>query len=119
MKAIIMSHENGGSYCIDSTGSFHFVKGYENEEIGTEITIQTKKPVRVRRLLAICVAAIVVVVIVGFTCLKITGKVNLGAYGYVGSEAVYVRLCVNDSVRYCLSDLGCKKPCHTTAPAYP
>ena len=51
MKAVIMSHEDGGSYCIDSTGSFHFVKGYEDVDIGTEIIIQTKKPSRLRRLL--------------------------------------------------------------------
>ena len=114
-----MSHEDGGSYCIDSTGSFHFVKGYENVDIGTEITIQTKKPAKLRRLFMACVAAIVVIAIVGFTGLKIAGKVGVGAYGYAGSEAVYVRLCVNDATRYCLSDIGCDKSCHTATPAYP
>ena len=119
LKAVIMSHEDGGSYCIDSTGSFHFVKGYENVDIGTEITIQPKKPKRLRRLCVACAAAIIVLVIVGFTCVKFADKVGAGAYGYASREAVYARLCVKDDTRYCLSDIGCDRPCHTTAPAYP
>ena len=67
-----MSHENGGSYCIDSTGSFHFVKGYENEDIGTEITIQTKKPTRVLRFVVAGVAVLIIATIAGITCVVLS-----------------------------------------------
>ena len=119
LKAIVMSHENGGSYCIDSTGSFHFVKGYENVDIGTEITIHENKPSRVRKFCLVCVAAVITVVIVGFACMKLSSSINVGAIGSNGDEAVYASLCVYDSNRYCLSDIGCKSPCHVTRPASP
>ena len=110
MKAVILSHEDGGSYCIDSTGSFHFIKGYENEEIGTEITIQIKKPKRARNLCLACMAALVV--IIGFCCIRKASLFSVGAYGNTGSEAVYARLCIKDDTRYCLTDIGCAKCCH-------
>ena len=72
LKAIIMSHENGGSYCIDSTGSFHFVKGYENVEIGTEITIRIKKPNYIRKICIACVVVVIAVAVVGFRCERIS-----------------------------------------------
>ena len=73
LKAIIMSHENGGSYCIDSTGSFHFVKGFQNVAIGTEITIKKKKPIYLRKLFIACAAIAIIAAIVGFTCIKFSG----------------------------------------------
>jgi len=42
MKAIIMSHEKGGSYVMDREGDFRFVKGYSTLPIGTEIVIQSR-----------------------------------------------------------------------------
>ena len=41
MKAIIMSHEHGGSYVMDREGSFRFVKGYTSQLIGTEIELKS------------------------------------------------------------------------------
>ena len=113
LKAIIMSHENGGSYCIDSSGSFHFVKGYENVDIGTEITIQTKKSSRVRGLWVACAVVVIAVAIAGFTCTKIVSSLNIGAFGRSEMDAVYVRLCVRDSTRYCLPEEACDISCRS------
>ena len=110
MKAIIMSHEDGGSYCIDSTGSFHFVKGYENVDIGTEITIKVKKPTRIIRLWVACAAVFVVAVVVGFTCAKIASSQSPEAFENASCEAV-VRLCANDNPGYCITDTGCTISC--------
>ena len=90
MKAIIMSHENGGSYCIDSTGSFHFVKGYENEEIGTEITIQAKKPSQKLRFLVACVTVLIAAAIVGITCVLLSGSLCVGASGVCFSTCLAI-----------------------------
>ena len=107
-----MSHENGGSYCIDSTGSFHFVKGYDNLDIGTEITLQTKKPSRIRRFCIAFVAVAVVAAIAGFTCVKFTSSEYIGGLGSnTNDAAVYARLCINDSTRYCQEDEVCDTPC--------
>ena len=94
MKAIILSHENGGSYCIDSTGSFHFVKGYENMEIGTEICIKVKKPVLIRRFLIACFCIIIAFAIVGFTCTRVRGVFG-GEAGGSGEVAVYAGFCMD------------------------
>ena len=111
MKAIVMSHEDGGSYCIDSTGSFHFVKGYENVDIGTEITIKTKKPARTIRLWVACAAALIVAAVIGLTCAKIASSQSPEAFGSASYEAVYVRLCFYDSHIYCIADTGCTVSC--------
>ena len=68
MKAIIMSHENGGSYCIDNTGSFHFVKGFQDKAIGTEITIQVKKPAHFRRFYLVFAVFFVAAMAIGLMC---------------------------------------------------
>ena len=111
MKAIVMSHENGGSYCIDSTGSFHFVKGYEDVDIGTEITIQTKKPTSVSRLLVACVAVLIAVAIASVTCARLSGSQNLGDFSRGSSETIYARICINDSTEYCITINGCTISC--------
>ena len=111
MKAIVMSHENGGSYCIDSTGSFHFVKGYENVDIGTEINIQVKMPSRFRKICFACVGVLVVIAIIGFTCVKIVGSQNHGVLEGNGSEAIYMSLCVYDNSVNCIADTGCTISC--------
>ena len=119
MKAVIMSHENGGSYCIDSTGSFHFVKGFEDKDIGTEITIQVKKPRNFRRLCLACAAAVIVVVIVSFTCVKIASSQGLGTFENRNGEALYANLCIYDNARYCQAGIGCDKSCRATDQASP
>ncbi|MCL2546704.1 MAG: hypothetical protein FWE06_05855 [Oscillospiraceae bacterium] len=40
MKAIVMSHEDGGTYVLDKAGAFKFVKGYESQPIGQEIELE-------------------------------------------------------------------------------
>ena len=42
MKAIIMSHEHGGSYVMDKEGCFQFVKGFTMQPIGAEIEIKAQ-----------------------------------------------------------------------------
>ena len=111
MKAIVMSHENGGSYCIDSTGSFHFVKGYDNVDIGTEINIQVKMPSRFRKLCFAAVGVLVFVVIIGFVCVKMTGALSHGVLEGNGCEAIYVSLCVYDNSEICIADTGCTISC--------
>jgi len=42
MKAIIFSHDRGGSVVMDCEGCFYFVKGYTSHPIGTELEIETE-----------------------------------------------------------------------------
>ena len=93
MKAIIMSHENGGSYCIDNTGSFHFVKGYQDKAIGTEITIQVKKPARIRRFYLACAVFFVAALAIGLMC-----TLKTQSYGFMRQN------CVS-------SETACQSPC--------
>ena len=111
MKAIVLSHENGGSYCIDSTGSFHFVKGYENVDIGTEIIVHVKKPMRFRKLWVACAAAVIVAAVVGFMCAKNANSQYAQVLGDTGGESVYAGFCVHDSTIYCQADIGCRVSC--------
>ena len=39
MKAIVISHENGGSYVMDQKGCFRFVKRHVIMPVGTEIDL--------------------------------------------------------------------------------
>ena len=39
MRAIIVSHERGGSYVLDREGSFRYVKGFDSRPIGTEVEV--------------------------------------------------------------------------------
>jgi hypothetical protein len=61
MKAIIISHENGGTYVMDKDGSFKFVKGHTDKPVGTEIVIIEKKPINYLRVtaLAACFALVI------------------------------------------------------------
>lgn len=82
MKAIILSHENGGSYCIDSNGSFHFVKGHEDKGIGAEIFIETKKPARLRRFYIAFAVLAVLVLAIGVKCALMANSQGLVAMPY-------------------------------------
>lgn len=70
MKAIIMSHENGGSYVLDDTGSFQFVKGYTSKPIGYEIDLTKQAGIRSNvnftRLTALAAGIALIVVFSGF-----------------------------------------------------
>ena len=69
MKAIILSHERGGSYAMDREGGFRFVKGYASQPIGTEIELQTQYYRNYRRLAAIAACFALVFALSGFAWL--------------------------------------------------
>jgi len=64
LKAIIFSHEKGGSYVMDSEGFFDFVKGHTKQAIGTEIEIAdiaSHPPITLMRIMsyAACFVAVI------------------------------------------------------------
>jgi len=64
LKAIIFSHEKGGSYVMDSEGFFDFVKGYTKQPIGTEIEIAdtaSHPPITIMRIMSYAACFIVVI----------------------------------------------------------
>ena len=64
MKAIIFSHEKGGSYVMDSEGFFDFVKGYTKQPIGTEIEIAdiaSHPPITLMRIMSYAACFVVVI----------------------------------------------------------
>jgi len=65
MKAIIISHENGGSYVMEKSGSFRFVKGYDSRPIGTEIELNPRPVVHFPRLAATVAACLVMTAVLG------------------------------------------------------
>ncbi|MDR2956626.1 MAG: hypothetical protein LBU61_00390 [Coriobacteriales bacterium] len=56
MKAVIISHEDNGTYVLDRTGSFRYVKGYATKPVGLEIEL-TAQPVQINRIRTMAVAA--------------------------------------------------------------
>ncbi|MCL2150918.1 MAG: hypothetical protein FWH50_01675, partial [Coriobacteriia bacterium] len=66
MKAIIISHEDDGSYVMDREGSFRFVKGYSSRPVGMEIEIAAKAPTSRMRLTAIAASFFLVLALTGF-----------------------------------------------------
>jgi len=68
MKAIIMSHERGGSYVMDKEGFFEFVKGYAAQPIGTEIEIASHPLIAPSR------------VVPAITCLILVAALSIFAY---------------------------------------
>ena len=59
MKAIIMSHERGGSYVLERSGSFRFVNGYTSRLIGTEIELKPQVLVSYRRITAMAACFVI------------------------------------------------------------
>ncbi|MCL2498414.1 MAG: hypothetical protein FWF06_07365, partial [Symbiobacteriaceae bacterium] len=53
MKAIIMSHENSGSYLLDRDGCVWFAKGYTHLAIGEEVSYAPKSQATFRAVLAL------------------------------------------------------------------
>ncbi len=51
MKVIIMSHERGGSYIMDSEGTFRLVRGYSSCPVGTEVEFRPKSSAKIISLL--------------------------------------------------------------------
>lgn len=86
MKAVILSHENGGSYVVDKTGSFKFVKGYESRPIGTEINLKPAPVVYFPK------------VVVMAACFVLT--VLLGTFAWMWTaESHFIYVDVNPSIR--------------------
>ena len=93
MKAIIMSHEDGGTYVMDREGSFRFVKGYSSQPIGKEIEVRewiTARQMRVA-VLAAC----------------LTLFLALGSFGVMWNEESYsVYADINPSVELVFNNLN-------------
>ena len=65
MKALVLSHENGGSYLLESTGSYLFSKSFTHMPIGSEVEIKSNYgKERLTRLIVpvACVALVAVVI---------------------------------------------------------
>ena len=100
-----MSHEKGGSYCIDSTGSFHFVKGYTGLAVGTEIVIRGKKPACLRRLMFLTIGLVAVFIIYSLACgFPMSGK-NTDCAG------VHYSFFCPHSLEYCENRCECASGC--------
>ena len=61
MKAIVLSHERGGTYVLDSDGSYRFIHGSASLPIGTEIKIKDNPPVNIARIASIAACLILVI----------------------------------------------------------
>jgi len=64
MKAIIMSHEKGGSYVMDKEGAFRHVLGHTHKPIGAEIELKAIVSFNYRKFSAMA-ASIALVIVVG------------------------------------------------------
>ena len=70
MKAIIFSHDNGGSYVMDRDGCFRFVRGHSSQPIGTEIEVREQPTtVSLMRVASMAACFILIVCVSVFTWL--------------------------------------------------
>lgn len=67
MKAVILSHERGGSYVLDHDGCFRYIRGHESTPIGAEIQIGSRPVISVSRIAAIAASFIIVLSLSIFT----------------------------------------------------
>ena len=95
MKAIIMSHDSGGSYLLDNEGSFRFVKKeYVSLPVGAEVEIKTQ-PATVYYLKAAALAACLVLVFA------------LGVFSWMWNfETCYIYVDINPSVELVFNQAG-------------
>jgi len=93
MKAIIFSHEHGGSYVMDRDGCFRFVRGHSTMPIGTEIDIREQQPVSLMRIASAAACFVLIISISIFTWLW-----NVTDY--------YVYVDINPSVELQFNGLG-------------
>ena len=68
-KAIIFSHENGGSYVMDHDGCFRFVRGHSAKPIGTEVDVSQQPQVSVMRIVSAAACFVLVAFMSIFTWL--------------------------------------------------
>ncbi|MCL1982236.1 MAG: hypothetical protein FWG53_03960, partial [Clostridiales bacterium] len=98
MKAILMSHENGGSYVMDKEGFFQFVRGYGSLPIGTEIDLVPQAKLLVFSAKAARLSALA-------ACLVVA--VALGSFAWLWSAESYsVFVDINPSVELVFNDLN-------------
>ena len=64
MKAVVMSHEHGGSYVLCSNGDFRFAKGYTSRSVGAEVEIESQ-PLGGHFKIVAMAACLVIAVILG------------------------------------------------------
>lgn len=48
MKAVIISHQDGGSYVLEKTGAFRFVRGQDAQPVGAEVELEPQPAVSYR-----------------------------------------------------------------------
>ena len=86
MKAIIFSHENGGSYVMEKEGAFRFVTGYSSHPIGAEVDI--RPAYSVNNIMRIAAAA---------ACFIIIASISIYAWMW-NSINYYIYMDINPSV---------------------
>jgi len=52
MKAVIISHQDGGSYVLEKTGAFRFVRGQDAQPVGAEVELEPPPAVSYRQFAA-------------------------------------------------------------------
>ena len=93
MKALILRHENGGSYMVDREGSFHFVRGYTSWSIGAEVAVKTQLAVHYTKVIAMAVSLFLIVA--------------LGSFGWLwNTERCSVYVDINPSVELVFNNLN-------------
>ena len=93
MKAIVLSHENSGTYVLDRDGCFRFVQGHSAKPIGTEIDVSQQPPISITRIMSAAACFILVAFVGIFTWLW-----NITDY--------YVYVDINPSVEMRFNGLG-------------
>ena len=69
IKAVVLSHERGGSYVLCSNGDFRFAKGHTSQSIGAEIEIESKPMGNYFKIVAMAACLALAIVIGVFACL--------------------------------------------------
>jgi len=69
MKAIILSHERGGSYALDRNGCYQFVKGHTARPVGEEIELALRPQIQYAKIASIAAGFIMVVLLGSFSWL--------------------------------------------------
>ena len=93
MKALVISHENGGTYVMDREGCFRFVKGHSSRPIGSEMELGRVSVINFNTLAAIAACLVLSLALSGF-----------GILWNTESYSVYVD--VNPSVELVFNNLN-------------
>ena len=124
LKAIIFSHERGGSYVMDSEGGFDFVKGYTAHPVGAEIEISLKPPISLMRVASLAACFVLVISLSIFAYLWNT--VNYSVYmdinpsiemQFNGLNRLKTTIPINEDGKQLLDDLKLSGSAADTVPA--